>query len=310
MIRLDRKEQPEDLLRKATMSALSQIIDPLIGLMIDGGIAVAELNGLIRERSVRVASTRLLREGGRQSKARLAIATGLSRSEVARLLAAKKQVTAPRRRPHPVARVLAVWFEEPRYLAANGEPAILPIFGKRRSFETLVERHGGGIPVRAMLDELTQIDAVQILPNQKVKATSRLPISTGVTIDAISAFGERGRDLLESLISNMRQTDNWLFEATAVVNDADVALVSMIRRDIAMQSTQFISGINSLLKRSRKKVSRSTLAPALIRRLGVTVFYFQDNGSASDAGNTKIIRRKNLRRQKLSSQTRSATSAR
>ena len=83
---------------------------------------------------------------------------------------------------------------------------MLPIFGKRRSFEQLVALCGRGIPVRAMLDELTQIDAVERLPDQRVKAKSRIPIPTGLTGDAIAAIGERTGDLLETLTNNLRRT--------------------------------------------------------------------------------------------------------
>ena len=83
---------------------------------------------------------------------------------------------------------------------------MLPIFGKRRSFEQLVALCGRGIPVRAMLDELTQLDAVERLPDQRVKAKSRIPIPAGLTSDAIAALGERTGDLLESLTIDLRRT--------------------------------------------------------------------------------------------------------
>jgi hypothetical protein len=90
---------------------------------------------------------------------------------------------------------------------------VLPIFGKRRSFEQLVALCGRGIPVRAMLDELTQLDAVERLPDQRVKAKSRIPIPTGLTVDAIAAIGERTGDLLETL-SNLRRTVEPVTDAT------------------------------------------------------------------------------------------------
>jgi transketolase C-terminal domain/subunit len=50
--------------------------------------------------------------------------------------------------------------------------------------------HSGGIPVRAMLDELIQIDAIEPLEDQRVRAKSRIPILTGLTKSAISGIGQ------------------------------------------------------------------------------------------------------------------------
>ena len=152
-----RKFRFDDPLKEATVVALKRVVDPLIELMFDAGVTVHEFSQLVREHAVRTASRRVCKKNGRTSKSRVAIVTGLPRSEVSRIL--KSDDVSPRKRlgQHPARRVLAAWFDDPRFLAANGDPAVLPIFGKRRSFEQLVATYGGGIPVRAMLDELTPV---------------------------------------------------------------------------------------------------------------------------------------------------------
>jgi hypothetical protein len=154
-----------------------------------------------------------------------------------------------------------------------------------------------GTPVRAMLDELTRIDAVEICDDQHVRAKSRVPIFTGLTTNAIAMVGERGRDLLETLTNNMRRSSNPLFEATAVVSDAEPEMVSLIRREITQQGTNFINGVDSLLSRSQKKPTGRGVDSNGKRRLGVTVFYFQDteNAKVIPAG-LRAVRRKNLKR--------------
>jgi hypothetical protein len=286
--------------REATIVALKRIADPLIELMFDAGLTVHEFSQLMRERAVRNAAARISRDLGRGSKSRVAIVTGLPRSEVARILRSDEAPSNRRLGQHPVRRVLAAWFENPRFLAPNGDPAVLPIFGKRRSFEQLVAMHSGGIPVRAMLDELTQIDAVERLANQRVKAKARIPILAGPSGSAIEAIGERTRDLLETLIYNLRHRTKPLFEATVFVDQADFELVSLLRREIAEQGTNFISGANSLFGRYRAKQNRPVGKPPSKSRLGVTVFYFQDNiGGASNSGPAiENTPRKNLRRQR------------
>ena len=293
------KTRHNDAVKDATIVTLRQIVDPLADLMLDAGVTVQEFSFLLRDRAVRNAAKRVTKETGRDSKSRVAIVTGLPRSEVARILKTDDVSHNARLGQHAARRVLAAWFDNPRFLAANGEPAVLPIFGKRRSFEQLVAMHSGGIPVRAMLDELTQIQAVERLPDQQVKAKSRTPILTGLTTSAIAAIGERTRDLLRTLTNNVRCPSKPLFEGTALVHENDLEIVSLVRREIQEQGANFITSANSLFERSCVKAYRTNAKSSSKVRLGVTVYYFQDaveNLAGSDP-EPAHRRRKNLRRQ-------------
>jgi hypothetical protein len=149
-----------------------------------------------------------------------------------------------------------------------------------------------------MLDELIQLNAVEQLERQKLRALARVPIPTGLTSRSIAEIGERGRDLLATLAHNVRLRSQPLFEATALVESGDSEMVTLIRREITEQGTSFINGANSLFSRSqRKRGPKKTTQKTC--RLGVTVFYFED-GTASEHPTTSDLmgRRKNLRRQK------------
>jgi hypothetical protein len=291
--------QPLDHLKESAIVALKRVIDPLIDLMFDAGITVPEFNRFVRARAVRCAAARIFKESGRRSNSRIAIITGLARSEVARLFNADDASSNARPGQHPARKVLAAWYDDRRFLAANGDPAVLPIFGRRRSFEQLVALHSGGIPVRAMLDQLTQIDAIEILSGQRVKARSRVPIFTGMTSNAIATLGERAGDLLDTLTSNLRATDNPLFEGTALMVDVEVDSIPLVRRQIAEQGAAFIDGANSLLARFRVKPRRSALKSSPRNRVGVTVYYFQDEIASHEGliASPERSRRKNLQRQ-------------
>jgi hypothetical protein len=292
-----KKNQAADPIREATLDALRHVVDALLELMFDAGITVQQFNYLVRDRSVRAASRRVLKETGRNSKSRVSIITGLPRSEVAKISSEGDYVNTKPGEP-AARRVLAAWFESPSFLAPNGEPATLSIFGKRRSFEKLVSAHGGGIPVRAMLDELTQLDAVERVGDDHVRAKSRAPVSVGLTPEAIGAIGQRCSDLIQTLMKNVRRSEPPLFEGTSLVQDADLDLMPIIRREISRQGASFISGSNSLLKRSRKHLNSGRSNPASKCRVGVTVYYFEDieESDSATGGDRERSPRKNLHR--------------
>jgi hypothetical protein len=202
--------------------------------------------------------------------------------------------------------VLAGWYDNPMFLSDSGDPLVLPIFGTKRSFERLVARYSVGIPVRAMLDQLIQINAIEVLPGQRIRAKSRVPTLTGLSSTAIAAIGDRARDLLDTLRGNLRAPTP-LFEGTAVMSEVDAEAVPLIRRELAEQAAIFIEGANSLFGRTSNK-SRSPASRVSQKcRIGVTTYYFQNDltehsPKAEPAANGK---RKNLRRQLATASKRS-----
>jgi hypothetical protein len=293
-------KQSRDPFKETAVTALKRVVDPLVDLMFDTGITVQEFGRLVRDRAVRSAAARIARESGRNSNSRVAIITGLARAEVARILEANEPSFSSGGGQHPVRRVLSAWHDNQRFLAANGDPAVLPIFGRRKSFEQLVAAHSGGIPVRAMLDQLMQINAVEVLSGQRVKVKSRVPIFKGMTCSAIANIGERAGDLLSTLKNNLRTASAPLFEGTALIGDVDIGVVPLVRRQIAEQGSAFIDGATSLFSRSRSKRQRSRKETSQCR-IGVTVYYFEDEVETESAPQPVRDggRRKNLQRQNI-----------
>jgi len=292
-----RNHQAPDPIKEATLDALKHVVDSLLELMFDAGITVQQFNYVVRDRAVRAAGNRVIRETGRNSKSRVSIITGIPRSEVARISGSPDYCVSSKLSEPVARRVLGAWFESPQLLTASGEPIPLPIFGKKRSFESLVAQHGAGVPVRALLDELLQIEALERLPGQRVRVKSRVPVSIGSTPSAIGAIGERCSDLIETLTKNVRRTKPPLFQATSSVQDADPNLIPVLRREIAQQGRSFISSANSLLKRSQRRTGKTSLSPEVKCRVGVTVYYFEDPvDRAAIAGKAVNRSRTNLRR--------------
>lgn len=176
------KRTAKDPPKETAVTALRRVLEPLVHLMFDSGITVQEFGRLVRDRAVRSAAVRVTRDTGRVNNSRVAIMTGLARAEVARILETAEPPVDSHIGQHPARKVLAAWHENRRFLNARGNPAVLPIFGARNSFEQLVAQYGGASPVRAMLDQLTEIGAVEVLSAQRVKVRTRVPLFRVMTM--------------------------------------------------------------------------------------------------------------------------------
>ena len=286
-----------DPLKEATLDALSQVLEPLLHLMMETGVTVREVTEVLRTRAVLCALDRVRSGPAQQSQSRIAIMTGLPRSVVAATLK-----SASRRRPkdsaqHPTRKVLAGWFDDHGFLDKQGAPLTLPIFGKGKTFEKLVTKYGSGIPVRAMLDELMRIGAIEIQTGQRVSPRQRLPVATGLTRDSIVAIGARGRDLLRTLTNNALKNGHPLFEAAATTEKLGLNSMALLRRDLQQQGTSFINAADALLKQATSNSTSSATSTVDECRIGVAIYCFEEARTKSgNFSNTPRVPRKNLRR--------------
>jgi hypothetical protein len=170
---------------------------------------VKELNSMLREAAVRSAARRQFEDERRINISGIAATTGISRGEISRIL--KNGETATDRvgngRQNPINRILAAWHNDTKFLTANRHPAELDLYGRGSTFESLVRRHGRGIPIRAIFDELTRIGAVELSVSQKISPKMSVAVDRRITPEVIEAFGSWATDLLSARLQKVKSSD-------------------------------------------------------------------------------------------------------
>jgi hypothetical protein len=70
-------------------------------------------------------------------------------------------------------RVISAWVREPEFHDASGQPAPLSVEGDCASFGVLVRHYSGDMSVRAILDELLRVRAVELLEDGRIRLLAR-----------------------------------------------------------------------------------------------------------------------------------------
>jgi hypothetical protein len=275
--------------RGLAISALLQLLEPLTDFVIDAGLSTSDLYSIVRQAAVRRVAAQQLEVSRRINISGIAATTGISRSEISRILktAGKKDEKSMDSRQQSTNRILAAWHEEPKFTTPNGEPADLKIYGRGPTFDLLVKRHGRGIPTRAVLDELVRAHAVDLLPSQKIRARASLAVHSGISPQMIKAFGDRAAELIDTLVSNMRSPDKPRFIANISGSTATPSGLPLFRREISSKGAGFLADVKEGLNQPALK-SRSRRSS----KVSVTIFYHESDPE-------KIIRSLNSRRRNL-----------
>jgi hypothetical protein len=262
--------------RSAARKALLQLLEPLAGFVLDSGLSTFELQSILRVATVRSVAAKQREVGRRVSISGIAASTGIPRGEISRILqnSGDSKVERGDLRQQSTNRILEAWHQSPRFTNPNGQPAILKIYGRGPTFESLVRSYGRGIPTRAILDELTATGAIEVLSVQKVRAKASVAVDRGMNSPAIRAFGDRATALLSTMLLNMRHPDRSQFIASTTATSLLPNALPLLRKKVSSKGADFLAEIQDDFL-GAVPVARRGRNHAAVHRVSVTVFYYE-----------------------------------
>jgi Family of unknown function (DUF6502) len=266
-------------LKSAVRLAVLRLLDPLVKWLLEAGMGVGDLVSLVKLAYVRAARDQGRASGGelkRPNASRISVVTGLTRFEVANILAADAAEPAHDRGRQRAERVLTGWWTDPSFQdTTTGGPAILPVRGGRRSFAALVDRYSGERwRIATILDELLRVKAVRRLSDGRLEALSRTYATVRWDPDGVIAFGEHVAELTATLLHNLKHPARARYVRRVVNARLDPRYVPMLRRDLELQVEALVDSQDDALNDPLHtlKGKRGEPEPA---SLGLTVYVFE-----------------------------------
>lgn len=163
------REEPNQVSLRGA-SVLQRLLTELALVLLPRGMTPKRFGELARCAFVQVAADASKGRNGRVNHSRVAAQTGLSRSDVKRLLSGN-MLDCVQAYQTPVTRVITGWRTDRKFAHSEGRPKPLKLSGAGNSFISLVKKYAGDIPHRAVLDEMLRIgvvvecnDTVQLQP--------------------------------------------------------------------------------------------------------------------------------------------------
>lgn len=195
--------------KQALLAAYRHLLTPLVRILLRNGTSYLEFTEVARQVFVDVAGRDFTLPNRKISLSRIAIMTGLSRKEVARLAReGKKKKAVGSSILNRVTRVLQGWYTDPDFTGPYGVPLDLQFddVGRKSSFSELVRRYSGDMPARAMLDELLRVGAARIEADSGlIRVLSRSYIPESLDPENVRYFGSQVRCFVDTLDYNMRR---------------------------------------------------------------------------------------------------------
>jgi hypothetical protein len=192
---------------KSITHFLSRVFRKVVRLVI-GSVSLPVLTEILKAIYVEEAQKKLARDGSKPTKSAIALMTGLDTRVVSSVLAQNIERTIQSQNTNPENALIDMWSSDEFYLdTETGQPAVLPISGRGRTFQGLVLKTiGRNITVKTVLDRLLTGGSVRIIHGDidSVELISQnfLPISDDRVKQTEIGLLEASR-VLSAVIHNM-----------------------------------------------------------------------------------------------------------
>jgi hypothetical protein len=221
--------------------------------------------------------------GRKPSTSRVSILTGLSRKEVMRVRGLPRPTDqGSAERYNRAVRVITAWRQEADFRDENGEPALLPLSGGPKSFGELVRRFSGDVPVRAMLDELKRVDAVNELEDGRIKLCTRAYIPRALEADKIHILGTDVGHLISTIDHNLQpEVQQPFFQRKVTYDNLPDQALPKFRKLTVRKAQALLENMAFWLAKHDRDMNPAVTGTGR-NRAGVGIYYFEGPHSEED----------------------------
>jgi Family of unknown function (DUF6502) len=267
----------------ALRTAIAHLLRPLFRVLLRHQMSFHAFEELAKRVYVDVALNDFAIPGKKPSISRASILSGLTRKEVQRLLAEPlAPETVEAERYNRAARVLTAWTRDPDFLDGRGDPLPLETNDGTRSFASLVKRHSGDAPVRAVLDELLRVGAVRRSDGGRLELVARAYVPQRSPIDKIAILGADVADLIDTIDHNIEHGDtDARFQRKLMYHSVPVAVLPEFRKLSSAQAQALLEKFDKWLA-ARDLPNPPNEPDAPRARVGLGIFYFEERVAAPD----------------------------
>jgi hypothetical protein len=244
-------------------------------MLVRFGVSAGELKSIVDSVYAQAGSEYLSAQGERVSYSRLAVITGINRSFLPSILATPQDRFQPRSRTqlHRAARVLSGWHDDAAFQTRTGEPAVLPVHGRRHSFRQLAQRYSGGVYYQTLLSELVRVGAVKRIGADRVRALRRSLSSGGANAESVYDAGEAAGDLLATLEHNLTSRAGEQLPVRSLALEVDARSLPLFRAQLGKRADAMLEVVEAFLEEHRlEQRDAANEADDHKLALGATVF--------------------------------------
>jgi len=266
------------LLKKHVIDSCQYLLRPIVRFLLRHGVTWSEFSEFSKETYVDVARQEYGIDGRPTNNSRVAMLTGLSRREVARVrdCILDGDASPVSRDGNRMAQILTGWHVDPEFVAADGQPKDLQSTGLSESLPSLLKRYAGDLPHGAIRKEMIQRGLLQELENGDVRVLKRDFVYTNLDPEMVKQMGVALHDHADTLEYNLNEErkSSPRFEGLADNVAVSAKAAAAFQDYLEARGLDFLQEVDAWL--SNHEVDDPEDASERKVRLGVGVYLIHD----------------------------------
>jgi hypothetical protein len=242
------------------------------------GVTVNEFAELSKDAYVEVARADYGIEGRPTNNARVAMLTGLSRREVAkvrdRLL--EGELLAPDSQGNRISQILTGWHVDSEFTDENGQPKVLAATGPTGSLSSLLRRYAGDLPHGAIRKEMQQRALIKEQKDGGFRVLERDYVFSNLDPEIVNRMGVALHDHAATLEHNLNEERLAAPRFEAIADNASIkpSTYKAFHKLVEERGLSFLEEMDGWL--SENEIESSTDTTSQTVRLGVGVYLIYD----------------------------------
>ncbi|MGB5690559.1 MAG: DUF6502 family protein [Woeseiaceae bacterium] len=265
-------------IKEQVIKSCRHLLLPVVRLALRHGVTSSEFAELTKEAYVQVARNDHGIDGRPTNNARVAMLTGLSRREVARIRDRLLEggLLVEDKQGNRISQVLTGWHVDSEFTDADGQPKVLPATGPTGSFSSLLKRYAGDLPHGAIRKEMQQRALIEEQADGGYRVLKRDYIYSDLDPEMIARMGVALHDHAATLEHNLNEQRLTAPRFEAIADNASIrpSTYKAFCRLVQERGLSFLEEMDGWL--SDNEIETSTDSKARSVRLGVGVYLIYD----------------------------------
>ncbi len=251
---------------------------PVIRFLLKHGVTWDEFSELSKDAYVTVAREDHGIQGRPTNNSRVAMLTGLSRREVARIRdrLLEGDDSTGSLQGNRISQILSGWHTDGEFIDDRGQPRDLPATGPNGSMSRLLKRYAGDLPHGAIRKEMQQRELIEELRNGEFRVLKRDYVYSNLDPEIIHRMSLALHDHATTLEHNLDEERPSVprFEGMADNVRVSPKALQAFQDLVDTRGFAFLEEVDAWL--SRNEIDETRDANARTVRLGVGVYFIYD----------------------------------
>jgi len=267
--------------------AIIQMMKPIVTLLVRQSIPFSSFTKILKHLYVHTANRELTLPGKKLSHSRISIVTGIPRKDIKELLELKPVSNeSMTHKYNRAARVLTGWIKDPDYQdKITKKPISIPIENDddKPSLQNLVIKYSGGVPVRAVLDELIRIKSIRKSNQDEYELVTYGYTPDQEEVEKLKVISEEVSYFLKAIEHNMDAPfNNSYLQLSAKCDNLPSEIMNDLRDVSSKRGKEFLQDLASWMSQYDRDQNDKVFGTGKKRGV-VGVYYYEEDIEENDS---------------------------